>query len=433
VSEQINPDVWGEPEMRIALAARDISTVYRRLRGYGVTQRQIGQLTGQSQSEVCEIIQGRTVMAYDVLVRIADGLGMPRGYLGLAYTTDGGDSAYPGGGPSGVVEEVTDDVLRRDVLAKGSVALVGVPVLGKLLTSSAGPGELGLPSQVGMIDVAEIKNTADQLRVAARTKGGQARAVHAAAAQYGRLLQVPASEVVRTRLYSELAALNNLAGWCCFDSGMDLHARWHYRTAIDLAHQGGDGYELSRALRFSGVIDSARGRPNDALKVYQIGQSLLSSKGDPEAVSWLHAVSAYELALMGHARTAVEELAKARGGWQSPDKYLRADMDYQTALVYMELRRPNNVEQLVASLNGAGWHRPVGVFATVLRATIYVQAGEPRGPLMAKSAIDAVAPLHSVRARERLQPLITALEARPGSDNRDLAQLARKVVAAGHR
>ena len=136
-----------------------------------------------------------------------------------------------------------------------------------------------------MTDVAEIRNTADQLRVAARVKGGQARAVHAAAAQYGRLLQVPASEVVRTRLYSELAALNNLAGWCCFDSGMDLHARWHYRTAIDLAHQGGDGYELSRALRFSGVIDSARGRPDDALKVFQIGQSMLDPKSDPELVS----------------------------------------------------------------------------------------------------------------------------------------------------
>jgi hypothetical protein len=229
-------------------------------------------------------------------------------------------------------------------------------------------------------------------------------------------------------LYSELAALNNLAGWCCFDSGMDLHARWHYRTAIDLAHQMGDGYELSTALQLSGVVDSARGRPNDALKFYQIGQSLLSSKGDPESVSWLHAFSAYALALMGNSKAAVEELAKARGDWRSPDKYLRADMDYQTTLVYMELRRPNEVEQLVASLSGAGWHRPVGVFAAVLRATIYVQAGEPRGPLMAKSAIDAVAPLHSVRARERLQPLIAALEARPGSDNRDLAQLARKVM-----
>lgn len=418
--------------MRIALAARDIGTVYRRLRGYGVSQRQIAELTGQSQSEVCEIIQGRKVMAYDVLVRIADGLGMPRGYLGLAYTANGGDSAYPEDDPSGVVTEVTDDVIRRDVLAKGSVALVGVPVLGTLLTSAAGPGELGLPSQVGLAEVAEIKNTTDQLRVAARAKGGQARAVHAAAAQYGRLLQVPASEVAGTRLRAELAALNNLAGWCCFDSGIDLHARWHYRTAIDLARQAGDEYELSRALRFSGVIDSARDRPNDALKVYQIAQSLLGPKSDPELVSWLHAVSADALALMGHA-TAVEELAKARGDWQSPDKYLRADMDYQTALVYMELRRPDKVEQLVASLNGAGRHRPVGVFASVLRATIYVYAGEPRGPQMAKSAIDAVAPLHSVRARERLQPLIVALEARPGSDNRDLAQRARKVVAEGHR
>ncbi|MGH3889780.1 MAG: hypothetical protein ACRDSZ_24995, partial [Pseudonocardiaceae bacterium] len=136
---------------------------------------------------------------------------------------------------------------------------------------------------------------------------------------------------------------------------------------------------------------------------------------------------------MGHAARAVEELARARGDWASPDQYLRADMDYQTALVYMELRRPDKAEQFLASINGAGRHRPVGVFARVRRATIYVQAGEPRGPQMAKSAIDAVAPLHSVRARERLQPLIAALEARPGGDHRDLAQLARKVVADRHR
>ena len=42
-------------------------------------------MTGQSQSEVSEILKGRQVMAYDVLTRIADGLGVPRGYMGLAY------------------------------------------------------------------------------------------------------------------------------------------------------------------------------------------------------------------------------------------------------------------------------------------------------------------------------------------------------------
>src|SRR5437588_3813519 len=76
---------WNEPEMKRALADRDISSVYRLLRRVGISQRHIAALTGQSQSEVSEILKGRQVMAYDVLARIADGLSIPRGYMGLAY------------------------------------------------------------------------------------------------------------------------------------------------------------------------------------------------------------------------------------------------------------------------------------------------------------------------------------------------------------
>src|SRR5205085_4232846 len=84
-SSPIPPEEWEKQEMRNALAAREVSTVYRLLRRTGVSQRQIAAMTGQSQSEVSEILKGRQVMAYDVLVRIADGLGVPRGYMGLAY------------------------------------------------------------------------------------------------------------------------------------------------------------------------------------------------------------------------------------------------------------------------------------------------------------------------------------------------------------
>lgn len=76
---------WEDPEMRNALAARDVSLVYRFLRRKGVTEREIAAMTHQSVSEVSAIIRGRRVMAYDVLVRIADGFGIPRGYMGLAY------------------------------------------------------------------------------------------------------------------------------------------------------------------------------------------------------------------------------------------------------------------------------------------------------------------------------------------------------------
>ncbi|MGH4015431.1 MAG: hypothetical protein ACRDSL_16195 [Pseudonocardiaceae bacterium] len=279
-----------------------------------------------------------------------------------------------------------------------------------------------------MSDIAEIKNTTEQLRAAARRLGGQARAASAAAAEYGKLTQIPAHEAVQAKLFSQLAELNELAGWCCFDSGADRHARWYYREAVTLAHQTGDHYRMASAMRFMGVVDGVRGNPESALKQYDMAQLILGPKGDPELIHWLHAVSAHDLAQMGHAR-ATDELAKAGGGWQPSNALERADMDYQTALVYMQMGQPEKAERFVASINGAGRHRPVGVFATVLRATAYVQTGEPKGLLMAKTAIDAVAPLHSVRARERLVPLAVALEARPGSDARELARMARWVAA----
>jgi len=62
------------------------------------------------------------------------------------------------------------------------------------------------------------------------------------------------------------------------------------------------------------------------------------------------------------------------------------------------------------------------------RISRYVQAGDSCGLLMAKSAIDGVVPLYSVRARERLVPLAAALESRQGRNHRELAWTARQVA-----
>jgi predicted XRE-type DNA-binding protein len=59
----IDPVWWERSDMRAALAVRDIGAVYRALREVGISQRQIAALTGQSQSEVSEILTGRQVMA----------------------------------------------------------------------------------------------------------------------------------------------------------------------------------------------------------------------------------------------------------------------------------------------------------------------------------------------------------------------------------
>src|SRR5215475_2752287 len=98
--DRVGPGEWQRPEMRAALFERDITTVYRLLQKVGFSQQWIAALTGQSQPEVSAIIHGRRVMAYAVLSRIADGLGIPRGYMGLSYAVEPGQGSLAGTAPT---------------------------------------------------------------------------------------------------------------------------------------------------------------------------------------------------------------------------------------------------------------------------------------------------------------------------------------------
>ena len=55
VTDPIPPETWVSLELRQALAARDMPTVYRILNATGVSQRRIASLTGQQSSEISEI------------------------------------------------------------------------------------------------------------------------------------------------------------------------------------------------------------------------------------------------------------------------------------------------------------------------------------------------------------------------------------------
>ena len=84
--DHLEPEVWERLDMRRFLALHDIGNVYRLLQKYGMSQRAIAARTGHSQSEVSEILRGRRrVASYELLVQIALGLGLPRGWMGLDY------------------------------------------------------------------------------------------------------------------------------------------------------------------------------------------------------------------------------------------------------------------------------------------------------------------------------------------------------------
>ena len=80
----LSPELLANPRMRAALAQRDTVAVYRLLTKHGISQR--------------EILKGRQVQAYDVLLRIATGLGIERELMGLGLATypDSTAAAEPG-------------------------------------------------------------------------------------------------------------------------------------------------------------------------------------------------------------------------------------------------------------------------------------------------------------------------------------------------
>src|SRR5262249_45178923 len=145
-------------------------------------------MTGQTASEVSDIVRGRPVRSYDLLVRIADGLGVPRGWMGLA---SGEKSSRPYGGDqatSGAVEE--EDVRRRKGLATGGAMVLGYGGRGEVaavewLVSADEPAP---PGRIGETDVSALRALTNQLLKLARGGHPAMPEVYSAVIQRSELL-----------------------------------------------------------------------------------------------------------------------------------------------------------------------------------------------------------------------------------------------------
>ncbi len=416
--------------MRAALTARDIGAVYRLLGRQGVSQRQIALLTGQSQSEVSEIRKGRRVRDVGVLERIADGLGVPRAWMGLSYGGQAPDT------PSAEVK-VDENMQRRVLVATTVAAAMGQAFLG--LPELAPPTGQALPSRLGMSHVHSVRAVTERLRGVARYYGGQADLFSAAATLYTRWMHVPATDAVKAQLAAALAELHTEAGWCCYDSGLD--GTGLFTRALRLAGETRDTYGIANAAWHAGVVLTRTGHPNDALKLLQLGRCQLRSAPPatlraedtklPTLIARVGRTSAGAYARMGGVDEATRCLAEARDGCEPRDTFERADADLGTAVIQRDLGQLDAAEQFATSAarTYSEGHRRGRTITELLLAEIHVRAGEPRGLTMAHDAIEKVSTLQSVAARrEWLIPLAIALEARPGTDTQELARTARQIA-----
>lgn len=272
--------------------------------------------------------------------------------------------------------------------------------------------------------------------------GGQARASVQLAGWAEQWLGADASEAVRRELLAELAHLHVITAWCCHDGGAVARSHYHIGRAVELATAADDSYEAAYALRHAGMMLVDRGAPNNGLKLLQLGDVRLSQAAPnhplvPVVRSEIHVMCAFALSQLGDSESvraqAREHLAQSRDKWVPPNAHAKGDMDLVTGMTYLHLGRFDAAEAATASsvqtFTQSGDRRE-GVVSDLMLAHLHLQAGELRGLVLAKSAIDEVARTRSGVARGVYLPtLIHTLDTRPGSDAKDLARRARQLAA----
>ncbi|MGH3913681.1 MAG: hypothetical protein ACRDTC_09755 [Pseudonocardiaceae bacterium] len=337
---------------------------------------------------------------------------------------------------------------RRALIAATSMAALGQVLqgMGELAELDLPVGE-SLPSRLSMSHVYAVEAVTERLRSLTRQFGGQPELFGAAVKHYAQWLDVPASEAVKARLGCALAELYTEVGWSCYDSGVD--GTGHFTRALGVADEFGDAFGIANAACHAGVTLVRSGHPDDALKCFQLGEFPLKGwrfqpgkskpailRGDdprvPILTAWLKRDSATAYALMGDRNETQRYLAEAYEGWAPRDAFERAGADLTTAWIQIDLRQFDTAEQFAASAvrTYGESHRRSRTMAELTLAELHVRTGDSRGLALARQAIDAASTLYSVAARrQRLVPLAAALEARSGSDTKELARTARQLAA----
>lgn len=439
-------EVWDLPDMRAALAERDISGMYRQLRRQGVSQRQIAAKTGQSQSEVSEILKGRQVMAYDVLARIADGLGVPRGYMGLAY-----DEATEVRVATSVADPQTleeESVKRRRFLAHAAAVTMGAGSLVMDTGTWANATQTPAPGRIGMTDVRQVEAATRALRALDyQYGGGFCRDAVVAQLSWGQqMLGAGGADPVKDRLHVALADLHNLAGWTSFDTGMVDAARTHFARALQLAKEGRNDPLVANVLYRMGRVylhQESAGAAVHALKLFQLGQLAAQNSGSELAVAVLCANEAWAYALMGDAVQAQKQVNRTRDEFSRADlgsaeswvKFFdETDLHAMVGTVHTVLAQtvdPKHTTYAIPALTravdayGEDMARSKTFSLSALATNHLLDGDVDHGVRLGRNALDLAEHLKSGRTKDRLKPL--KREAGRRSNNADSRDLYERI------
>ena len=387
---------------RRALGKRSAVQVYRLLVEGGISRDLIAERTGQPVSEVAEILAGKEVNDYDMLVRITVGLGLHRAAMGLSFGDDALD--YPN--TVAPPDPVTEDW-----------------------------GDTPLPDWVEETHVAGLESTTASLRNLDLRYGSHWAFLKAVAAhaQYSEQLLLAAStEKTRRRLALAVCDAYGLAGWVARDVSRRRAAWDHFQRSLLFGWTAQDEVAVMGAIQAVGRMDLHKA-PDFALTMFQLaqlnGSSVITQALCKADESWAGALlgqteDANRAIRVAKAMFEDADPDSARPSWMDPTQAL-PDLLSVTGAAQLQL---GNLSEAVADLSRALSARPEAAIRSraidgAALATAYLRAGEVElGLSTGHRAVDAARHMPSARVREGLARLQLELEGRSDTPSRELTE-----------
>ncbi|KAK1180693.1 helix-turn-helix transcriptional regulator [Streptomyces sp. NBS 14/10] len=283
---------WSSQVIRDAARQGDYGRVVSLARrDAGVSQRQLGDACGISQSAVSRL-EGRGTAAYDmtILARAATHLHFPPRLVGLADHT----AAH-------AAENGQHDVHRRNFLA-GTAAIAAAPALAVLHAQ---------PADARQAATLRVATTAFRRLDAATSSRHLSEPVLA----HLRLTQTVTAEAESPEQRACLAAVGSeaasLAGWLAWDMNDIGSARTWYGTAIKAARASGDRLLTAYQLGSLAGFEADAGNAAQGLALVHRARHQLGADAPAIASAWLGTVEALAHAVAGDRVTADAVLEQA--------------------------------------------------------------------------------------------------------------------------
>lgn len=447
-------DVLERPDFVAACAARKLGAMLRIAHtwgGPGFSKNHLARRCQMTPSQIQDYMsRGRTALSLEIFERVADGLHIPGGMLGI------GDRPWETGNDPRVGERRSADwasgipwtvagtlVSAREV---SEVSLVDrrsfIFLTGAALTAPAHDWLIARPvnnvSQSGSRSIGpglvdDLDDITGKLRRMDDQMGGGSLIdmVTAQAGYVASLLREGGyTDSVGRRLHATLAELLRLGGWVCSDGGDYQRAQRFWFAALHAAHTGGDralggnvlGFMSEMTMRCS-VKPPDRDRLDEAVKLTET--ALSGYKGSsPRVSAILHMRAALAYARRGDARPCKRAIDTAYNAFRNPAPesgepdwcyWMDEGMineEIGTCLIILQEYSPA-ADHLKLSLR-ADQNSQVRERALRLTrlATVHVRQGEPeQACAVGNKAIDTLSQVDSLRVASLVKQLRRDLRA----------------------